>query len=67
MNTNTQHAQPTKTQERLYLTAVDLFAEQGYQNTSLRDLAARLGIGAGSSTTTLKVNRRCSSTSSRNA
>ncbi|MBF8730970.1 MULTISPECIES: TetR/AcrR family transcriptional regulator [Pseudomonas] len=48
MNTNTQPAQPTRTQERLYLAAVDLFAEQGYQNTSLRDLAARLGIGAGS-------------------
>ncbi|MDD2092505.1 TetR/AcrR family transcriptional regulator [Pseudomonas guariconensis] len=48
MDTNTQPTQPTRTQERLYLTAVDLFAEQGYQNTSLRDLAARLGIGAGS-------------------
>nr|WP_314615379.1 TetR/AcrR family transcriptional regulator [uncultured Pseudomonas sp.] len=48
MNTNTQPAPPAGTQQRLYLAAVDLFAEQGYQNTSLRDLAARLGIGAGS-------------------
>ncbi|MCO7516510.1 TetR/AcrR family transcriptional regulator [Pseudomonas guariconensis] len=48
MNSRSRFAQPTGTQERLHLAAVDLFTEQGYQNTSLRDLAAHLGIGAGS-------------------
>ncbi|WP_052659262.1 TetR/AcrR family transcriptional regulator [Pseudomonas sp. LFM046] len=48
MNGNSNSVQPTGTQERLREAALDLFTEQGYPNTSLRDLAARLGIGAGS-------------------
>lgn len=36
------------TQERLRQTALDLFCTQGYQSTSLRDLAAHLGVQAGS-------------------
>lgn len=48
MNCSSKFAQPTGTQERLRQAAVDLFSEQGYQNTSLRDLAAHLGIAAGS-------------------
>lgn len=38
----------TTTQERLRQTALDLFCTQGYQSTSLRDLAAHLGVQAGS-------------------
>lgn len=36
------------TQERLRQTALDLFSSQGYQSTSLRDLATHLGVQAGS-------------------
>lgn len=36
------------TQERLRHAALELFTSQGYQSTSLRDLAAHLGIQAGS-------------------
>lgn len=36
------------THDRLRQAALDLFTENGYQSTSLRDLAARLGVQAGS-------------------
>lgn len=36
------------TRERLLQTALDLFSSQGYQATSLRDLATRLGVQPGS-------------------
>lgn len=36
------------TQERLRHAALELFTSQGYQSTSLRDLAAHLGMQAGS-------------------
>lgn len=36
------------TRERLLCTALDLFSTHGYQSTSLRDLAAQLGVQPGS-------------------
>ncbi len=44
---STLHQRPT-TQERLRQTALELFSTNGYQSTSLRDLAAHLGVQAGS-------------------
>lgn len=38
----------TTTQQRLGQTALDLFCTHGYESTSLRDLAAHLGVQAGS-------------------
>ncbi|EPJ8753045.1 TPA: TetR/AcrR family transcriptional regulator [Pseudomonas putida] len=38
----------TETHERVRQTALELFFQKGYQSTSLRDLASRLGIQAGS-------------------
>ncbi|MNH03301.1 HTH-type transcriptional repressor KstR2 [compost metagenome] len=47
MNDCVNH-EPVSMHERLRVTALELFCKNGYQSTSMRDLATHLGIQAGS-------------------
>lgn len=48
MNSRRHSPDRAPLQERLRQAALDLFIDNGYQSTSLRDLAAHLGVHAGS-------------------